>query len=192
MKEFAEILTDELESMWRFALRLTSNEADAEDLVQRTCVKALENAHSYQEQGRLRGWLFRIEHRIWLNILRSRQMRNTSSFSTSVNYQTESKWSGEGDADNILNQEAGIDEHTPESMLQLHQILLHVESLPDAQRLVVLLVCVEGFSYSETADILAIPIGTVMSRLARARMKLGKAILAETNRTSNTKVALHQ
>lgn len=162
--------------MWRFALRLTSNNADAEDLVQRTCVKALENSHQYQEQGRLRSWLFRIEHRIWLNVLRSRQIRHTGSFNKG-DTQLGLRSSADLDTTHLRNQGTAVDDDSPESQLRLHQIYQQVESLPDAQRLVVVLVCVEGFTYDETAGVLEIPIGTVMSRLARARMTLGKAIL---------------
>lgn len=177
MNDFSKLLTFELEPMWRFALRLTSNGADAEDLVQRTCVKALENSHQYQEQGSLRSWLFRIEHRIWLNVLRSRQIRQTGSFA-----KTDAQSSPIGafgfDGQLSTHRSIVIDDDSPESQLRLHQIYLQVESLPEAQRLVVVLVCVEGFTYDETAQVLDIPIGTVMSRLARARMRLGQAILA--------------
>lgn len=187
MKEFAHILTEELEPMWRFALRLTANQVDAEDLVQRTCVKALENAHLYKEKGRLRSWLFRIEHRIWLNVLRSRQIRSAGSFNTGAALATQPHSNKDMEYERAASVET-VDENSPESNLQLHQIYLQVESLPDAQRLVVLLVCVEGFTYSETADVLEIPIGTVMSRLARARMTLGKAMLAKAGHTSVVEV----
>ena len=188
MKDFANILTDELEPLWRFALRLTANEADAEDLVQRTCVKALENAHRYQEQGRLRSWLFRIEHRIWLDVVRARQIRSAGSFNSGAVFAAKTASSTVLDNDNGMPKDAAVADDSPESHLQLHQIFMQVESLPDAQRLVVILVCVEGFTYSETADVLEIPIGTVMSRLARARMTLGKAMLAGKTVLRNAEV----
>ncbi len=187
--EFSTVLTDELEAMWRFALRLTGNETDAEDLVQRTCVKALENKHQYTESGQLRSWLFRIEHRIWLNVLRSRQIRSAGSFNTVSS-------SGENNAAETFNSDSNADstntrtqaatDQSPESQLELHQIYMQVESLPEAQRLVTTLVSVEGFTYQETADILDIPVGTVMSRLARARITLGKAILAANKPQAKT------
>jgi len=183
MKELGNQLTGELDAMWRFALRLTANQSDAEDLVQRTCVKALENQERYENQGRLRSWLFRIEHRIWLNVLRSRQIRSAGTFAHSNAYL-------DGDSDNNANRtqivfdpdasnssREPINTQSPESHLQLYQIMQQVESLPEAQRLVLVLVCVEGFTYNETANILDIPVGTVMSRLARARMTLGKIML---------------
>lgn len=174
-------LSAELESLWRFALRLTANEVDAEDLVQQTCVKALESAQQYQEQGRLRSWLFRIEHRIWLNSLRSKQIRHEGSFSKTIPGADSFNTLTKTPADVSVNRSVYVDDHSPESQLRLHEIFLQVESLPEAQRLVVVLVCVEGFSYHEAADVLDIPIGTVMSRLARARISLGKAMLAQKN-----------
>lgn len=174
MSDFAENIAGELNAMWRFALRLTASETDAEDLVQRTCVKALENETAYEHRGRLRSWLFRIEHRVWLNVLRSRQIRSNSSFANN-------QFSGihEGSAgEELQGFQSRSAEHldSPESNLNYYQLVKLVESLPDAQRLVVLLVCVEEFSYQETADILEIPIGTVMSRLSRGRLTLGKAV----------------
>jgi len=182
MNKFAEQLTDELDAMWHFALRLTANRADAEDLVQRTCVKALEKAADYQEQGRIRSWLFQIEHRIWLNLLRKRQIRDAGSFRRASRSDDpcdesapESFKGIEPDASGTSLKLASV--HSPESQLRLHQIYEQVESLPEVQRLVVALVCVEGFTYQETAQVLDIPVGTVMSRLARARITLGEAIL---------------
>ncbi len=187
MKEFADNIAEELNAMWRFALRLTANEADAEDLVQRTCVKALESAASYEDRGRLRSWLFRIEHRIWLNVLRSRQIRNKSSFANSRYSST---------YDDGVNVTQLTDQRqdsalmgSPESNLNYYQIVSLVESLPEAQRLVVLLVCVEELSYQETADILEIPIGTVMSRLSRGRLTLGKAVRDSEKVTSEKTIS---
>jgi len=184
-------LTSELDALWRFALRLTSNEADAQDLVQRTCVKALENEHQYKETGKLRSWLFRIEHRIWLNVLRSRQIRSAGSFNpgyvqpsstgsaSTPGLSTSAHQSApESIREDTREQAEFNDEHTPESQMRLHQIFVQVESLPEAHRLVVVLVCVEGFTYKEAAQILEIPVGTVMSRLARARITLGKIMLS--------------
>lgn len=193
MNKLAQLLTDELDAMWHFALRLTANQADAEDLVQRTCLRALEKADDYREQGRVRSWLFQIEYRIWLNVLRSRKIRSAGTFKR--------RSPNEGlldetapDSLKIIDPEASGDHrelvnfHSPESELKLHQIYVQVESLPEAQRLVVLLVCVEGFTYQETAKILKIPIGTVMSRLARARIILGNAMLPRSTANSATEV----
>lgn len=185
------MLTSELDAMWHFALRLTANQADAEDLVQRTCVRALEKADEYQEQGRIRSWLFQIEHRIWLNVLRARQIRHAGSFKHASfkdgqfdEVVSESLRTLEPGASATVHELANA--QSPESQMRLHQLFEQVESLPEAQRLVVALVCVEGFTYQETAQVLDIPVGTVMSRLARARIKLGETMLQEnmTNATA--------
>jgi len=192
MNKLAQQLTGELDALWHFALRLTSNQVDAEDLVQRTCLKALEKADQYNEQGRLRSWLFQIEHRIWLNVLRARQIRQAGSFKhTSVKTQFGDAAS---DSDGVFEPQATYvhrelaHEQSPESQMQLQQIFEQVESLPEAQRLVVALVCVEGFSYQETAQILDTPIGTVMSRLARARITLGETMLHDSSANKSAEV----
>lgn len=166
MTDLANDIVGELEALWRFALRLTANQADAEDLVQRTCVKALENQDQYQPRGKLRSWLFQIEHRIWLNILRARQVRDRGSFRGAN--------SSIKPFDATVNIALGNTASTPETALQLSEVVEMVDSLPEAQRIVIILVCVEGFTYSETSEILDVAVGTVMSRLSRARMTLGK------------------
>lgn len=171
----------ELDSLWRFALKLTTSRDDAADLVQRTCLRALEQRDSYRAQGKLRNWLFRIEHRIWLNELRSRQIRNHRSFTPGLVAE-----------DDVLAAEHSIESpDNPENNLLLHQVADAVESLPEAQRLVMVLVNVEGFSYREAAEILDTPIGTVMSRLARARIAVGKKMLP-TKKHRSASVALNE
>jgi len=73
----------------------------------------------------------------------------------------------------------GRDTSTPETRLELQQVVNAVEALPEGQRLVTQLVCVSGFSYAETASILDIAVGTVMSRLARARVAIGAQFITE-------------
>jgi RNA polymerase sigma-70 factor (ECF subfamily) len=73
--DVAASLEAELDALWRFAMRITANNDDASDLVQRTCVRALEKRSTYTPNGKFRSWLFQIQHRIWLNELRSRKMR---------------------------------------------------------------------------------------------------------------------
>lgn len=166
----AEGLQNELSALWRFALKLTASEEDAADLVQRTCLRALEQRESYNPEGKLRSWLFRIEHRIWLNELRSRQVRQHSSFTMLQDSDLDAGGANAQLIDNIR-----IDH--PEGRVLFHQIVCAVNSLPEAQRIVMLLVNVEGFTYRETAEILDTPIGTVMSRLSRARITIGGKLL---------------
>lgn len=161
VKKIAEV---ELPALWRFALQITQNKHDAEDLVQRTCVRAMEQCDRYTDTGKLKSWLFRIAHNIWKNELRSRTIRERGDL-LAVN------------PEGLEPAELGRDTATPETSLEFQEVVTAVEALPESQRLVVQLVCVSGFSYAETASILEVAIGTVMSRLARARIAIGEQLL---------------
>lgn len=150
-----------LPRLWRFALRLARDRHDAEDLVQRACVRALERQHQLQPGTSTLSWLFSIVHSIWLNEMRARQIRNHGSI----------EWSEEL-ADTVADPAAG----NPEIFVLYQQTIAAVERLPDAQRVVMLLVAVEGLSYREAATVLDTPLGTVMSRLARARLTIGASL----------------
>jgi RNA polymerase sigma-70 factor (ECF subfamily) len=157
--DLPKILPSLLPRLWRFGLRLTANEADAEDLVHRACLRALERSHQLRPDSSALSWLFSIMHSIWLNELRSRQIRRQAGF----------EWD-----DDAVEAIADPNAVNPENALFYRQVIAAVNALPDAQRAVMLLVAVEGLSYQEAADILDIPMGTVMSRLARARMTIGE------------------
>jgi len=163
-KDARDGLTRELPALlprlWRFALRLAGDRHDAEDLVQRACVRALERRHQLQPGSSTLSWLFSIVHSIWLNEVRARQIRTHGSM----------QWSEEL-ADTVADPAAA----NPETYTLQRQIIGAVEALPDAQRAVMLLVAVEGLSYREAATALSVPIGTVMSRLARARLTIGES-----------------
>ncbi len=167
MQEGVAITTEDLSTalpallprLWRFALRLALNHHDAEDLVQRACVRALERRHQLQPGTSVLSWLFSIAHTVWLNELRARQIRSRASM----------QWNDE--LSDTLAEAAPL---TPEMDVMHGQVVAAVEQLPDAQRAVMLLVAVEGLSYREAAEALDVPIGTVMSRLARARLTIGR------------------
>ena len=148
-----------LPRLWRFALRLAGDPHDAEDLVQRACVRALERQHQLRPGTSTLSWLFSIVHSIWLNEVRAQQTRRRGSI----------QWSDEL-ADTVADPTAP----SPEMYTLHRQIISAVERLPEAQRAVMLLVAVEGLSYREAALALDIPVGTVMSRLARARQTIGE------------------
>jgi RNA polymerase sigma-70 factor, ECF subfamily len=159
--ELQQELPKLLPRLWRFALRLTRNAADAEDLVQRTCVRALERRAQWQSGTVLLSWLFSIMQSIWLNELRSVQRRREGSLS-------DTEFEG-------IEFEAISGD--PEHQMLCRQVFEAVELLPEAQRSVMLLVAVEGFGYQEAAEILGVPVGTVMSRLARARLAVGERFM---------------
>ncbi len=156
MNALSSQLTSLLPKLWRFALRLTRQREDAQDLVQRTCVRALEREHQWNPQTNALPWLYTILHSIWLNEIDARRLRVVSSL----------------DADDAPEpaDPGGTD---PETALFYRQVLLAVEALPAPQRVVMLLVAVEGLSYREASDVIGAPIGTVMSRLARTRLAIG-------------------
>ncbi len=148
-------LTDLLPKVWGFAWRLTCDKRDAEDLVQRTCVRVLEKQQQFRDGSSFHSWVFTITHSIWKNEIRSRQTRPVSLVDETTTENVED-----------------VSQANAEQKIQLMQILQCIEALPEDQRAAILLVAVEGFSYKESAKILDIPIGTVMSRLARARQRI--------------------
>jgi len=158
-EDLAETLPSLLPRLWRFGLRLARNKEDAEDLVPRACVRALERRHQLQPGTSALSWTFSIMHSVWLNEVRARQIRSRASL----------EWSEE-----LIETVATPPGANPELKVLYWEIVKAVDELPDAQRVVMLLVASEGLSYQEAADTLGIPIGTVMSRLARARLTIGQ------------------
>lgn len=155
-ERFSDKLKDEMSSLWLFAMRLSNDRSIAEELSQKTLLRALEKRHQYNEGTKLRSWLFSIMHSIWKNYLRKQTIRQKVNFSTI-------------DVDSVSAQD-----NSAEDNLFFKQVMMELHQLPEAQRTVMMLVCVEGYSYKEAADILDLPEGTVMSRIARARLKVGE------------------
>lgn len=158
--ELSTALPALLPRLWRFALRLAGDRHDAEDLVQRACIRALERRHQLQPGTATLSWMFSIVHSVWLNEVRARQIRNNAGL----------QWTEE--LATTLVDSSAVD---PETNALHQQVMAAVARLPDAQRAVMLLVAVEGLSYREAAEALDVPVGTVMSRLARARLTIGQA-----------------
>ncbi|MEO8667591.1 MAG: RNA polymerase sigma factor [Bauldia sp.] len=150
----AKGLPAELKRLWRFGLVLSRSRDTAEDLVQATCIRALERSHQFIPGTRLDRWLFSILHSIWINDVRSRRVRMGG---------------GQVDAETALVFDGA---QSMETNILAGQVLRSVEALPDAQRETVFLVYVEGLTYREAAEFLNVPIGTIMSRLATARGRL--------------------
>lgn len=139
----------------RFACSLTGNRTDADDLVQATCEKALRNAEQFRKGTRLDSWIYRIAQTLWIDDRRRNQTRGTAV-----------------DPEDAGLSDGGKAASLPEDRIMLARVRRAMDQLPDDQRQVVALIGVDGRSYKETADILDIPIGTVMSRLSRARAAL--------------------
>ena len=154
--EFRRELGLLLPRLWRYGLVLSRQKHLAEDLVQATCVRALERAGQFAAGTRLDRWLLAIMHSIWLNELRSQRVRQGQGF---VDAEQELSFDGESQA---------------QEQVLAAQVIKRVNGLPEAQRETVFLAYVEGLSYKEIAELLHIPVGTVMSRLAAARGKLAE------------------
>lgn len=152
----ADGLRDHLARLWRYGLVLSARRDVAEDLVQATCLRALERADQFIIGSRLDRWLFSILHSIWVNEVRARQIRQGAGFVDPEESLT---------FDGVRHMDNGV---------LAAQVLREVAMLPEAQRGVVFLVYVEGLSYREAADVLGVPIGTIMSRLAAARDSLAR------------------
>jgi len=169
---FTELAMEYMGSLYSAALRMTRNPADAEDLVQETYLKAYRAFGSFQEGTNLKAWLYRILTNTFINSYRARRRRPEQTELDDVEdlylYRRlgglEAVTAGRSAEEEVL-------EHFTES-----DVKEAVEALPEQFRMAVLLADVEGFSYKEIADILDVPIGTVMSRLHRGRKALQKAL----------------
>jgi RNA polymerase sigma-70 factor, ECF subfamily len=151
---FGDQLIAVLPRLRRFARGLTRSAVEADDLVQAACERALARRHQFQEGTRFDSWMFRIVQTIWIDQIRSREVRKE-----------------DGD---IGEERLGSDEpvRRVEARLALGEVRRAVDRLPPDQRAVLLLVTVDGLSYKEAAEVVQVPVGTIMSRLARARIAL--------------------
>jgi RNA polymerase sigma-70 factor (ECF subfamily) len=161
-----------LDQLYSAALRMTRNPADAEDLVQETFAKAFASFHQFKEGTNLKAWLYRILTNTFINSYRARKRRPEQTDIDDVEDLYLYRRLGGLEAASVgRSAEEEVLEHFTES-----DVKEAVEALPEQFRLAVLLADVEGFSYKEIADILDIPIGTVMSRLHRGRKALQKTL----------------
>jgi RNA polymerase sigma-70 factor, ECF subfamily len=169
---FADQAMDLMPSLYAAALRMTRNPSDAEDLVQETYLRAYRGFGGFQEGTNIKAWLYRILTNTYINTYRAKKRRPDETELDEVEdlylYRRigglEAAMAGRSAEDELL------DRFTDTEVKEA------IESLPDNFRLAVLLADVEGFSYKEIADILEIPIGTVMSRLHRGRKALQKRL----------------
>lgn len=153
-ESFHDQLVATLPRLRRFARGLAGSVTQADDLVQSACERALARQHQFLEGTRFDSWMFRIVQTIWIDHLRSRDVR---------------KEDGEIEDDRI-----GSDEpvRRAEARMALEEVRRATTRLPAEQREALMLVTVDGLSYKEAAEIAQVPVGTIMSRLARARVAL--------------------
>ena len=170
--KFSDQSMQYMDALYTAAMRLTHNAADAEDLVQETYLKAYRAYGGFEEGTNLRAWLYRILTNTFIN-----------------NYRSKKRRPDETDIDEIEDlylyrrlgglEEAAAGRSAEEELLDWFtdaEVKEAVEALPEQFRMAVLLSDVEGFSYKEIAEILDIPIGTVMSRLHRGRKALQRQL----------------
>lgn len=146
----------------RFALGLTGDRAEGDDLVQATCERAIRYSDRWVPGTRLDAWLFRIARNLFLNDRRDRRRRGPHL-----------------PIDEHPDSRVFDGERAAVSGIALEAVAAELQSLPEEQRSALLLIAVEGLGYREAAEVLGVPMGTVTSRLARARIAL-RTQLGET------------
>jgi RNA polymerase sigma-70 factor (ECF subfamily) len=160
------------EQLFKTALRLTRNSEDAEDLLQETYLKAYRHYASFQPGTNLKAWLFKILKNTFINEYRRRKQIPPQVDFSDLEETFESVLANKNSAANRTPEdelvESSLDSEVKRSLVEL----------PHNYKVVVLLADIEGYSYKEIADILAIPVGTVMSRLYRGRRLLERSLLA--------------
>jgi RNA polymerase sigma-70 factor (ECF subfamily) len=174
-KFFQELLLPELGAMFRTALRMTRNREDAEDLVQETITKAFAAIERFEEGTNFRAWIFKILTNTFINNYYRVRERDKLPSLDEMEEETSFQPAFEG----ISPEQALLNTLTKEDIQNA------IDNIPMEFKSVVVLTLVEGFSYKETADILDIPIGTVMSRLYRGR-KILQNILWEYSSQKNS------
>jgi RNA polymerase sigma-70 factor (ECF subfamily) len=169
---FSARLIGFLPNMRRFSISLTGSADIADDLVQAACERALAHQESFDPDTRFDAWMFRIIRNLWIDQVR--RVRTAGPREEIDDHEAVLGVGGEADA---------------LARMQLKEVATAMASLSADQREVLVLVCIEDFSYRDAADMLDLPIGTVMSRLARARKNLAIAsgIIEGKDRSSDEK-----
>lgn len=169
MSEFEQVALVHLDALYQFALRLTRNRAEAEDVVQEAYLRAFRSFARFNPGTNCRAWLFTIVRNAFLN-----RVRNTGREVLEADVESVVEAAG--------RQRASGDPVTGNPEEEFFQTVLHgdvdraLNALPLPFREAIVLVDLEGFSYREAAEVLGCPIGTVMSRLARGRALLRRAL----------------
>ncbi len=161
-----------VDQLYSAAMRMTRNPQDAEDLVQEAYTKAYSAFHQYKPGTNLKAWLYRILTNTYINIYRKRQ-RQPQQANTEQVEDWQMAQAAEHTSTGLRSAEAEALDHLPDS-----DVKEALQQIPEEFRLAVYFSDVEGFAYKEIAEILNIPIGTVMSRLHRGR-KLLRSLLAD-------------
>src|SRR5213080_2103925 len=171
-EDFEAGVLAQLDSLYRTALRLTHSQQEAEDLVQETMLKAFRFAHTYQPGTNLRAWLFRILNTSAINRYRKQASHpTTSSLPEGEDFYLYNRIKDlTGQELNVGAEEEVLSHYLDEDVYNA------LNELPPNFRMAIILADIEGLSYKEIAEALNIPIGTVMSRISRARRQLQQSL----------------
>jgi len=169
---FAEQAMEHMPALYAAAMRMTRNKADAEDLVQETYLRAYRGFGGFEQGTNLKAWLFRILTNSFINTYRAKQRRPQEADLEDVeDLYLYHRLPAVEQATRSRSAEADVLERITDT-----EVKAAIEDLPEQFRLPVYLADVEGFAYKEIAEMLDIPIGTVMSRLHRGRKGLEKRL----------------
>ena len=169
---FAEDAMPLMDGLYSAAMRMTRNAADAEDLVQETYLKAFNAYERFEAGTNLKAWMYRILTNSYINAYRKKQRRPDESDIDDI--EDLYLYRRLGGAESAVLSRSAEDELL--AMFGEDEVKLALEDLPEHYRMPILLADVEGFAYKEIAEILDVPIGTVMSRLHRGRKQLQKRL----------------
>jgi RNA polymerase sigma-70 factor (ECF subfamily) len=169
---FAEQAMPYMSALYAAALRMTRNPSDAEDLVQETYLRAYRGFEGFREGTNLKAWLYRILTNTFINSYRAKKRRPEQTELDDVeDFYLYRRMGGLEAADAARSTETEVLESIPDD-----EVKQALEAVPEQFRMAVILADVEGFSYKEIAEILDVPIGTVMSRIHRGRRALQKEL----------------
>lgn len=168
--EFDILLRENLNGMFSLALRMTRNQLDAEDLIQDTALKAFRYFHKFDRGTNFRAWIYRILTNNFINFYRKSKKQPTQIDIENVSFKLEQEGAGFWNRLNDRNNGFDYDD------LFDDEINAAIDKLPDEYRIVLLLADVEGLSYKEISEVIAHPLGTVMSRLHRGRKMLQRSL----------------
>ena len=169
--DFEAVAMPFVDALYNTAYRMTRNSEDAEDLVQETYLKAYKYYDKFTEGTNFKAWLFKIMKNTFINNYRKKQSAPPQSDFADIEESFESQVSEEVTR-KVKDPEAELLEDVLDEDVQRA-----LEELPEDYRMVVILADLEGFAYKEIAEILEVPVGTVMSRLYRGRRRLEEAML---------------
>tara|TARA_S200000501_G_scaffold90753_1_gene83991 strand:+ start:362 stop:940 length:579 start_codon:yes stop_codon:yes gene_type:complete len=169
---FAEDAMPLMDGLYSAAMRMTRNAADAEDLVQETYLKAFNAYERFEAGTNLKAWMYRILTNSYINAYRKKQRRPDETDIDDI--EDLYLYRRLGGAESAVLSRSAEDELL--EMFGEDEVKLALEDLPEHYRMPILLADVEGFAYKEIAEILDVPIGTVMSRLHRGRKQLQKRL----------------